>query len=59
MKDVFKREIANTKTGLILANTTSTLEKISMAQRMKINRLLNPAKHLEPGFLPHAEKSIS
>lgn len=59
MKDVFKGEIANTKTDLILANATSTLEKISMAQQMKINRLLNPAKHLELDFPPHVEKSIS
>lgn len=59
MKDVFKREIASTKTDLIFANATSTLEKISMAQRMKIDRLLHPAKHLKPDFSPYVEKSIS
>lgn len=59
MKDVFKREIANTMTDLILANATSTLEKISMAKRMKINRLFLPAKHAESDFPPHVEKSIS
>lgn len=59
MKDDFKREIASTKTDLIFANATSILEKISMAHRIKINRLLHPAKHLKPDFPPYVEKSIS
>lgn len=50
MKDIFKREITNTKTDLIFANATSTPENISIAHSIRTNRLLNPAKHLESDF---------
>jgi len=55
MKGVFKREITNAKTDLILANLISTLENISMAHSMRINRLHNPAKHLEADLPSGAE----